>query len=612
MTVSLILGRGDHKFPGRGLNGHRKSAGASSFSPLAALGVCAAVLLVLGSFVFSGDGLPIIGTPDREDVSAPDSAAKAQAGQRPPLATTAAVSPTVKDPAAAAEPSLPDPKIPTDSELTTASSGAVEATSEFSSLGSVHVKSEDRQRRPPNPADDQTDEREYPQLAISGRVLDDAGEPISGIELMLTPVRLFDEIEQAAFFPGSHQQITITDFHGHYTFGVVADGEYRIRSMTTGYYAPAQTTVRAGMMSADLVLAAERALQVHGIVSNSDGAPLAGVQVTPILPLARSVTTDETGRYQFHVTLAETRDSYSVRFQHTGYEEKFVRVGESDWKGEDTIWLDAFLEAIEIAPVVTGSISSSSGSPLVGEVVQLHSPSLGRRYHAATDQSGKFLIRDVETAQDYRLYIHPSVGYQDYEQKNVGITASGLHVDLVLEPVGVGRLAGNMVDVDGNSIPGFSLQLRSETASNQWLRVTGDDQGYFAVDNVPAGSLVLRTFSSPSLTVNGINLPAGKETQLPLVLDWGTHDIHGWVEDSAGQPVPMARITVTWTHQNNGVRSLSSREMVSDAQGNFRVNQLGPGQHTLYVYAAGFNQAILNHDFKQHGREFVVRLDEKI
>jgi hypothetical protein len=429
---------------------------------------------------------------------------------------------------------------------------------------------------------------------------------------MLTTVRLFEDTEDTASLPGEHEQFTLTDFDGLYTFGNLADGEYRIRNMAADYYAPAQITVRAGFGSADLVLAAEQELRIQGVVANTRGARLAGVQVTPILPWARSVTTDQGGQYQLHRALATTRGTFSVRFKHAGYREKFVQVLESDWIGQDTIWIDASLEPVETTAVVAGSVRNSAGLPVTGEVVQLYSPSFRRRYHAATDRAGKFSIGDVETAQDYQLSIHPRGGYHDYDQRNLRVTAAGLRLDLVLEGLSVGRVAGQMVDVDGNPIPRFSLQLRSGTATSQWFHVTGDSQGYFVVDDVPAGALNLRTASSPLFTVRGIDLPGGGDAQLPLVLDWGAHDIYGWVVDSSGLPVPMSKVTVSWVYQDNGVRSLSSRRTVTDSQGYFRVDQLGPGQHTVHVHAPGFNNAHVDHDVTEQGRELVIQLMEKI
>ena len=504
------------------------------------------------------------------------------------------------------------PTIATDPMRPTAMPGTDDAISRHSSPNPRHVKPENGQGRPSIPADNPIDSLQQPNLAVSGRVLDTRGESIPGIELMLTTVRLFEDIEEAALLPGTREQFTLTDFDGHYTFGNLADGEYRIRSMATDYYAPAQIMVRAGMRSADLVVAVERGLQVHGVVENTDGSPLAGVMVTPILPWANGVTTDQNGRFQFYVSLESTRDSYSVRFQHNNYREKFVRLLDSDWLGRDTIWVDTSLEPVEATAGIAGVVRTNSGAPLAGEVVQLYSPRLGRRYHAATNQTGEFLMIDVETAQDYRLSIHPSVGYRDYERDNLGITAEGLYIDVVLEPLNLGRLAGHMVDVDGNPVARFSLLLRSDSALNQSLRVTGDSQGYFFVGGVPAGELILETSSSPLFTVSGIDLAAGEERQLPVVLDWGSNVIDGWVVESSGQPVPMAKITVTWVHQKNGARSWSRRDTVADAQGHFRFEQLGPGQHTVHINAPGFNQALIDHDVSGQGRELLVELKKNI
>jgi protocatechuate 3,4-dioxygenase beta subunit len=486
--------------------------------------------------------------------------------------------------------------------------GEDDPTPGYSAPEPRHLELQSGQREPRSLADGTVDEFQQTGLTVSGRVLDTTGESIPGIELMLTTVRLFEDAPETAPVPGAPQQVTLTEFDGRYTFGNLSDGEYRIRSLPAGDYAPAQITVRAGTRSADLVLAAERAHRVQGVVENDRGAPLAGVVVTPILPWASGVTTDQNGRYQFHANLESTRDGYSVRFQHIGYHEKFVSVRESDWAGRDAIWVDASLEPVELAAGVAGTVRTSSDTPLTGEVVQLHSPRLGRRYHAATNLLGEFLMRDVATARDYRLSISPSVGYQDYERDNLEITSKGLYLDVVLEPLRLGRLAGQMVNIDGSPVPRFTLLLRSDSASNQSFRVTGDDQGYFFIDGVPAGELTLETSASPLFTVSGIGLPSGDEIELPLVLDWGKNLIDGQVVESSGQPIPMARITLTWVHQNNGVQSRSSRDTVADAEGRFRFEQLGPGVHGVHVNASGFNQARLDHDAGDRGRELVVEL----
>ena len=593
--------------PVRGHVCQRNFTGSSNLLLVVALGICAVALLLLG-----GKELPITGTLDQQQGSATGSSATLSPRQSAPLSTATAESPTAAGNSSAQGPSVQSRTIAADSTGAAISPAAEDALRAHSLPRPRHVNPETGRRIPPKSADSPGNTLEEAKLAVAGRVLDTAGESIPGVELMLTTVRLFEDAEQTAPLPGVSEQFTLTDFDGRYTFGSLFDGEYRIRSMATGNYAPAQITVRAGMRSADLVLAQESALRVHGVVENNDGSPLAGVMVTPILPWASGVTTDQNGRYQFFVNLESTRDSYSVRFQHNDYREKFVKLLESDWLGRDTIWVDASLEPVEATGGVAGVVRSSSGAPLAGEVVLLYSPTLGRRYHSATNQAGEFLISDVETAQDYRLSVHPSAEYRDYERDNLGITAEGVYFDVVLEPLNLGRLAGQMVDVEGNFIPGFTLLLHSDSASNQSFRVTGDSQGYFFVDGVSAGELILETSSSPSFTVSGIDLRAGDERELPVVLDWGRNVIEGLVVDSSGQPVAMAKITLTWAFQDNDVRSSSSRDTVADSQGHFRFEQLGPGLHTVHINAPGFNQVRIDHDVGGRGRELVVQLKETI
>ncbi len=55
-------------------------------------------------------------------------------------------------------------------------------------------------------------------------------------------------------------------------------------------------------------------------------------------------------------------------------------------------------------------------------------------------------------------------------------------------------------------------------------------------------------------------------------------------------PTPSwaAEVSLVWSHEDNGVTSHAVRNSISDASGNFRFSQLGPGTHTLNVTATGF------------------------
>jgi hypothetical protein len=138
--------------------------------------------------------------------------------------------------------------------------------------------------------------------------------------------------------------------------------------------------------------------------------------------------------------------------------------------------------------------------------------------------------------------------------------------------------------------------------------VTGDTAGRFVVHGIPAGRLVLESGSNPQFIIQGSGVTAEAERALALVLDWGRYEIQGRVVDGGGNAVPVKQVALTWYHTRNGVRSTSSRATAADAQGRFRFTGLGPGPHTIFINAPGFEQTRIIHDVSRQGDQVLVRL----
>ena len=96
---------------------------------------------------------------------------------------------------------------------------------------------------------------------------------------------------------------------------------------------------------------------------------------------------------------------------------------------------------------------------------------------------------------------------------------------------------------------------------------------------------------------------------MPVVLDWGDHEIRGLVLDRFGHPVPASRILLKWSHETDGISSVSTRRTAADAHGNFQFSQIGPGTHSLMVDADGFETVSLDHDASRQGYDLTVRLN---
>jgi hypothetical protein len=451
-------------------------------------------------------------------------------------------------------------------------------------------------------------------LAISGRVLDDAGDPIGGIGLIATALRFFGVAEGTDMSPSDGQQQTVSNGYGTYGFYQLPDGEYAIRTVATEQYPSARITVRAGVDFADLVLVGlDRSLQLSGVIASNLGEPLEGVQVTiPTVLGARGTYSDESGYYELSLAVKAPTRTVGIRFRQDGYQVKQLPVATADSGGYDHMVLDVVMDPVTVLALVTGSVRSTAGTPVAGETVQLYSPGLKRRYNGVTGPEGNFQMSDVEPGDDYRLKIYPKGPYRDYAKNKFEVTAADAYVEIELEPLHVaGRLTAQMVDLNGNPVPRFTLSLRSQSAASRSLQVTGDEQGYFSVENVPEGELLFRSHSVPNFIISGIRMPSGGEEHVLLILDAGPHELYGLVVDSGGSPIPVPGISLSWSHVDGSMRSVANRTAAADAAGSFRFTGLGPGQHTLHVNAPGFLAAQLHHDVEQHGDQIVVQLERK-
>jgi hypothetical protein len=245
------------------------------------------------------------------------------------------------------------------------------------------------------------------------------------------------------------------------------------------------------------------------------------------------------------------------------------------------------MEPINELATVTGSVTDINGSPIHGAGVQLYSANLMRSFRTVSDRAGFFSLYNVEIAPDYRLWVRTKDSYKDYIEAAIVVNPEGVHLSVILEPLDIGSLTGQMVDLFGNPLPQFSLWLRSSYIQ-QYMLVTSDQNGYFFVKELPAGEVSLGTRSSPYFTINGIRLSPGENKNVQLILDTGSYETRGQVIDSFGNPVPGAKVSLLWFHQGGDIRSRSSRETASDGNGYFLFTQLGPGIHSVTVTAPGY------------------------
>ncbi len=449
-------------------------------------------------------------------------------------------------------------------------------------------------------------------LSISGRVVDEAGIGVPGIEILSSWKNLFpvDKDPDASKSKPEREQYTFTDTGGFYEIHGVGDGEYRIRTQPSDFYEAAQTVVRAGVETADLVLRERRPeVGVFGTVQ-SDGEPVDNVQVLAIGQSDRAVFTDGEGFYELDLEVSGSKPAYTLRFVREAYREKRSVLETQNIVRSGQVRVDAELEPVRELVEVSGTVYNMKGLPVPGESVQLYSEDARQRYTAISDRKGEIWYAEVETSSDYSLSVHPTDSYQDFFARNVEIGLAGADLEVVLEPLDYGRLSGQMVDSNGQPVPGFSLWLRNSDAVNQpVLLVTGDQQGNFVVDQVKEGALIFETHSSPQHSISGIHLSAGEEKEVRLVLDWGNYQVAGLIVDDRGAPVTASELYVTSLRRDSGMWTHAIRKAVTDAAGYFLFTQVGPGNHTIRINVPGYGTTLLDHYVGKDNPEVIIRLE---
>ena len=450
-------------------------------------------------------------------------------------------------------------------------------------------------------------------LAISGRVLNKDGSPVEGVIIVLRAFYLYDSEKDRRIYAAFKSRKAISDMDGTYAFKRLPGGEYRVSTEATDRYSSATFMARAGTDFADLVITEVYNLHIRGQVTTPDYEALSGVIVTPLVPGATKVTTDRDGEYTFDVMLQETVSNLKVRLSRQDYKEEEVVLNNIQQGEGNEYELNVVMqEAVDRAlATVNGRITDTRGKAIVGQHLGLSSASTRENYRVTTDAAGRFAVDNVVPGEDYTLTINAKDPYTDYFQRGIKVPRTGLKLNIELPEQDTGILGGQMLNVYGTPVPDFMMSLQTKKTSFYNQRVIGDDGGNFRVEKVPAGELRLRTKSSPYYTIEGIQLAPEAEQQVAVVLDFGEDEIRGRVLNEQGYPVAVPNISLTWSHQQYGIRSTSRRTTAADEQGNFHFRQLGPGTHRLVINAAGYKPVTLNHNVSIQGTDLEVKLQPK-
>jgi hypothetical protein len=460
-------------------------------------------------------------------------------------------------------------------------------------------------------APDVSDHEKNEELVIGGMVIDEDGSPLSGIEVLARridpedgPSPSFDQMDEGVLS-------IFSDFGGAFLFSDLEDGTYQLRIAPAEGVAPDLTTVRVGPLNVKLVVVLLWDIRVYGTVSSTAGKSLENVQVTAGRQTLATRTGSQ-GEYKLNISMQGVKRKQFVHFRRDGYRDQKLAINPDELDYRSTkLQFNVTMDPIANLTSVAGSLSDTEGRSVPGQILTMASSKLRTSYQAQSDKKGIFMFKEVEPGKDYRLQIRPGSDYLDKDINSLDVPDSGLNLNIVLDLIEQGELSGWMIDLNANPIPGFALNLHSRVVAGKSVRVQGNQQGFFLVQDFPVGDAVFSTNSYPVFSVQGILVSPEPEEPIMVILDIGTHVLEGRVLDSLGGPVAGASVIMTWTFSESGVQSSSSRKTAADPDGSFVFTGLGPGLHRMQVSASGFRATVVKIDVGISRDNIVVELEEE-
>jgi hypothetical protein len=436
--------------------------------------------------------------------------------------------------------------------------------------------------------------------------MDIDGLGLPGVTVQLSAIRVYEDGPVGEGLAAGLNPATTTDSSGTYEFRGLPQGDFEVRASAHDNYGPVRITARAGVRNADIVLVARETKVVEGQVLSVDGEPLEGVIVAPVLVGVPGTRTDAHGTYSLPLSLKPGTAAVNIRFQLPGFVERQAAV---DLLGIESTsrTLDVELLPAEYWTNVSGTVTNDDGEPLADKVVTLRQVDSRHVLKTTTDGRGRYTFDAVEAPLPYQLIVSGAPDHKDYRQR-LEVTTEAAELDIAVEPFEFGRVSGRLVNADGEAVSNFSLVLKHVESSSASAVVRSDPEGNFEIPRAPAGELVVSSQSSPSIFVQGLRLEEGDELQLPLVLDWGGHELKGVVVDRNNQPVPAARVVLSWSHIHDGITTITTRRSATDAQGAFHFSDLGPGPHSIQVDSPGRPPVRIAHDVSRQGYSVMVNL----
>ncbi len=426
-----------------------------------------------------------------------------------------------------------------------------------------------------------------PELDLAGRVVDSAGAPVAGAEVVLAQPR----------------RVARSGDDGRFLFQRLPPGDYTVDAR---HGARVGGPVRAQLpATSPLVVRLYRGLRVElEVVSARDQRPVVAADVELAMTSmwkgagVHRGKTDEHGRVAFDgVSLI----GHELRISAAGFADFWRGPGFGDRAGD--VWRARF----ELVPghEVTGRVTDDRGQPVEGAILEVvpYRPGVfaedeekkAREYGRADVHTMKLRGIGSHTAADgtFRLGLEPGIWVLVAQHPALETTVTepifaektGATGPLSIVMHGGARISGVVVAERDRPVPGALVEVRWQAAEFVAKIVQADGTGRFEATGLPPAPLELVARSedarSPRHAID-LSTPAPQHERVILTLAHAGV-ITGTVVDARGSPVPDVIVTCV---ERGGTARPSRHPSVESGgpDGRFRATGLAPGE--LYFLSA--------------------------
>ncbi len=477
-----------------------------------------------------------------------------------------------------------------------------------------------------------------PRLSAGGIVVDEAGRPVAGARIKASPKDGPRAYRTAvAWGSGGFARSAAS---GRFKLASLAAGvAYELRAEREGF-APSRAEMPArqrGVPAPDLRIVLHPGRTAFGMVIDGRRRPVAGAAVSlqPTLPadlLARAralrnpeqipATTGASGRFEVKHLPA---GAFDLTVRARGFAPITVpALAIPEGKGTTD------LGTVQLAPggAVHGVVVDPQGEPIADAEVRAAGadrdgmslrggrPGDAGTASAVTADDGSFTLEDLApgVALDVTA-THP--GYGPGGAPGVAVP-SGTPVRIVLQPVS--RVSGHVLGPDGKPVAGASVALNEsprrlggaffQMPSRRLHEGMTDDEGAFSFPDVAPGSFQMSA-SAPGhqrAELRGLEVKAGQDLSgIAIQLPAGA-TVEGQVTSTEGKPLADAEVLVA-DAAVNGIAGFSPFQSETDDDGQYRIEGISPGPHTLEARASGYRRAVRDVEAAVEPRRVDFQLD---